>query len=287
MKIIKSVIEMTSYCNELRDKSRTAFIPTMGNLHQGHLALFEHGKAIADTVICSIYVNPTQFGINEDLATYPRTETADLTLLKKAGVSVVFCPDVEEMYPFGRTDFTKVSCGALDQMLCSITRPHFFTGVSTVVLKLLNIVQPHILVLGEKDFQQIAVIKRICSELFLPVNIETVPTVRDPSGLALSSRNQYLSPDEKKKAAILYKIISEAKKDIEAKPNKLQSPQYLSSIEEHAKIALVEHGFKIDYLDIIDQDTLLKSATSRNLVIAIACVLNTTRLIDNVKITLN
>ena len=289
MKIIASAQDMQEFSIASNQAGKTiAFVPTMGNLHDGHISLAKQAKETADIAVVSIYVNPAQFGPNEDFDTYPRTPDADIKKLQSIGIDVVFLPAKPELYPFGNEEYTQVICPRLDTMLCSISRPHFFTGVATVVTKLLNIVQPTKAIFGEKDFQQLLVIKRVCKELFMPVEIIGHPIVRESSGLAMSSRNNYLTDDEKCTAANLFKVLTQAKQDIEAKPAKLSDANYPSSLEEHARIALVEHGFKVDYFEILNAETLTKDIhdSSKSLVIAAACYLNKTRLIDNVYIEL-
>lgn len=288
MDVFETIDSIRKYRIAIDQKnSAVAFVPTMGNLHKGHLSLVQKAQTMADRVVVSIYVNPTQFGVNEDFADYPRTRDADLALLKSAGVQAVFYPAYDELYPFGTDLFTSVSCPAFDRGLCSTSRPHFFTGVATVVTKLLNIVRPDFAIFGQKDFQQLLVIRRICEELFIEIKIISAPIVRSESGLALSSRNKYLSESELKIAPLIFKTLSQAKHDIETKPGKLQDSNYLASLEEHAKIALTEFGFKIDYFEILDSATLAKPVSStipnyHSLIIATACKLGNTRLIDNV-----
>jgi pantoate--beta-alanine ligase len=188
------------------DKS-VALVPTMGNLHDGHLTLLKHAKRRADIVVTSIFVNPTQFGVNEDFDKYPRTLTADRALLADAGCDLLFAPEVQEMYPDGRHQSTTVHVNDITDMLCGLSRPGHFSGVATVVSKLFNIVQPDMALFGEKDYQQLAVIRRMTRELCFPIEIVGVPTVRAADGLALSSRNGFLSAEERKLAPKLFQTL--------------------------------------------------------------------------------
>jgi pantoate--beta-alanine ligase len=282
MNIIENPKEMQLLSLRRRQANITAaLIPTMGNLHDGHLSLVTHAATLADEVIVSIYVNPTQFGPAEDFESYPRTPESDLEHLKKCGATTVFMPSHGALYPAGDSTFTRIQCPALDQMLCSISRPHFFTGVATVVTKLFNICLPEIAIFGEKDFQQLQVIRNVCRELFIPTEIIGYPIARTDTGLALSSRNSYMSEEEMKIAPLLYKTLCEIKQELESKPMLAQEDNFISSLEEHAKLALAEYGFNVDYLDVVNPNTLRKENLGPSLRIITAAYLGKTRLIDN------
>lgn len=251
------------------------FVPTMGNLHAGHISLIDAARQHADRVIASIFVNPTQFGPNEDFDAYPRTLEADATQLHDAHCDLLFAPSIDEMYP--DKNLTWVDVDALGDHLCGSSRPGHFRGVTTVVSKLFNIVGPDIACFGEKDFQQLAVIRRMAKDLFMPVQIIGVPTLREPNGLAMSSRNGYLSDDEKQRAANINKIIQALKAEIEAGAN-----NYRELESKHSQ-ALEGFGFRVDYLSIANAETLAPATSpDSRLVIAIAAKLGATRLIDNV-----
>jgi pantoate--beta-alanine ligase len=252
-----------------------AFVPTMGNLHAGHISLVEAARQHADRVVASIFVNPTQFGPNEDFDAYPRTLDADAGQLRNAHCDLLFAPSVDEMYP--DKNLTWVDVDALGDHLCGASRPGHFRGVTTVVSKLFNIVGPDIACFGEKDFQQLAVIRRMVKDLFMPVQIIGVPTLREPSGLAMSSRNGYLSAEEKQQAAHINKVLQALSAAIEAGDS-----NYRALESKHSQ-TLETLGFKVDYLNIANADTLAPATSpDRHLVIAVAAKLGVTRLIDNV-----
>ena len=213
MKTVYSIEEIRDFVQTVKAAGKTvAFVPTMGNLHEGHLTLVTKAKELADIVVVSIYVNQLQFGPNEDYHSYPRTMEQDETLLREHGVDMVFAPTSHIIYPEGLEQHTVVKVDALDGMHCGKSRPAFFTGISTVVTKLFNIVQPHIAVFGEKDFQQLAIIRKMVSDLCIPVEIVGAPIARSETGLALSSRNGYLSPDELEQPACSAENSSKPKK---------------------------------------------------------------------------
>lgn len=252
-----------------------ALVPTMGNLHAGHITLVKKAKQRADIVVVSIFVNPTQFGVNEDFDKYPRTLAADSALLADAQCDLVFAPDAREMYPDGRRQNTEVSVSGITEVLCGKSRPGHFTGVATVVSKLFNIVQPDMALFGEKDYQQLAVIRRFSKELCFPIEIVGVPTVRAEDGLALSSRNGFLSADERKLAPQIYQTLSNLRGAIE------------NGQRDYAMLAaagnghLEKCGFAPDYLEIRRQDLDPAGPDDKALVILVAAKLGTTRLIDN------
>lgn len=257
------------------------FVPTMGNLHQGHLTLVREARKVADIVVVSIFVNPLQFGPDEDLEAYPRTLAADAEALQVLGVDVLFTPQAEDIYPRGLEQQTFVEVPGISYMICGASRPGHFRGVATIVCKLFNMVQPNHAFFGEKDFQQLQVIRAMVTDLSMNLQIHGVPTVRDPDGLAMSSRNQYLKPDERQKAPLLYQTL----KDI-ADLIQLGRRDYSKIIAEH-KQKLAEAGFKPDYIEIRAADTLLfPSHEDTRLVVMVAAFLGRARLIDNIQVRL-
>lgn len=258
---------------------RIGLIPTMGALHEGHLALVRRAKEICDRVVVSAFVNPTQFGPGEDYSTYPRDEAADTAKLREIGVHAVFAPSVEEMYPPGFSTSVKVK--GLTEGLCGAFRPVHFEGVTTVVTKLLLQVLPDVAVFGEKDYQQLQVIRRLVRDLDIPVAIEGVPTVREADGLALSSRNAYLSPGERAAAPMLHKTLAE----LAVRLPRVDPPGAAEIAGEiaRARAALTAAGFaRVDYLELRDAETLAPVATpARPARLLAAAWLGSTRLIDN------
>ena len=261
---------------------RIAFVPTMGNLHEGHLDLVRRAREVSDCVIASIFVNPLQFGPQEDLASYPRTLEADQTGLAAEGTAILFTPTVEEIYPQGQDSQTTVSVPGLAGILCGIHRPGHFSGVTTVVSKLFNIVAPDCAVFGEKDYQQLTIIRRMCEDLSYPIEIIGVPTARAADGLALSSRNNYLSSDERKIAPLLRETLLMLKDKLE------QQAATSETLEKQGEAVLMRAGFEPDYLSVRDAQTLSAiSGKSKQAVILAAARLGKTRLIDNVTVALN
>lgn len=258
-----------------------AFVPTMGNLHSGHITLVNEARRRADFVVASVFVNPTQFGANEDFGAYPRTLDADSAMLAEAKCNLLFAPSALEMYPDGLSQATTVQVSEITDMLCGASRPGHFTGVSTVVSKLFNIVQPDMALFGEKDYQQLAVIRRMVTELCFPISIIGVPTVRAPDGLALSSRNGYLSPTERQQAPLLYQTLTQLKQAI--RDGQRDYPQLAAAATQH----LAKCGFEPDYLEICQQSLLPAGADDTDLVILVAARLGKTRLIDNLAFSLN
>ena len=277
MNTVKTVRELRAVVARARSEGkRIALVPTMGNLHSGHIALVTKAVQRADFVIASIFVNPLQFGPNEDLASYPRTLAADQEQLLQAGCHLLFTPTVEEMYPHGMADQTIVRVPVVSEGLCGGSRPGHFDGVSTVVSKLFNMVQPDIAIFGQKDFQQLAVVNALVRDLNMPIQIIGEPTVRAADGLALSSRNGYLTEDQRTAAPALYRVI---KRIGTALQHGEQDHQQL--ISDGVK-DLEAAGFRPDYLEI-RHAVSLRPATpdDRDLVVLGAAFMGKTRLIDN------
>ena len=255
-----------------------AFVPTMGALHDGHLRLVQAAREHADVVVASIFVNDFQFGVNEDFSHYPRTFEQDLEKLAAHNVDYLFAPDSKVLYPNGIGDaLVFVNGGHLFSKYCGKTRPVFFRGILTVVAKFLNIIQPHYTFFGEKDFQQLFLIKQMVNDLNFPVTVLSVPIVREANGLALSSRNVYLTSEQRSIASELFKVLSQAKQVI------CSGERNYSMLEQGCSKQLSEHGFVVDYFSVVDADTLLEvSEGTEHIVILAAVWLNKIRLIDNV-----
>ncbi|AKT32468.1 pantoate--beta-alanine ligase [Pseudomonas syringae pv. actinidiae] len=281
MNTVKTVLELRAAVARARSEGkRIALTPTMGNLHSGHAALVTKAAQRADFVVATIFVNPLQFGPNEDLATYPRTLAADQEKLLQAGCNLLFTPGVEEMYPHGMADQTLVSVPHLSQGLCGASRPGHFEGVATVVSKLFNMMQPDLAIFGEKDFQQLAVIRAMVRDLNMPIQIIGEPTVRADDGLALSSRNGYLDEAQRAAAPALYQAIRQTAEAISA------GEQDFDTLLSSKKQQLQAAGFRIDYLEIRNADSLRPTtAEDPNLVILAAAFMGKTRLIDNLHLT--
>jgi pantoate--beta-alanine ligase len=259
----------------LAGKTGTAFVPTMGNLHAGHVSLVELAKQHGQPVVASIFVNPLQFGAGEDFERYPRTLDADCATLAAAGCDLVFAPEVAELYPVTQT-FTVQPPGALANDLCGAFRPGHFAGVATVVLKLFNLVQPRVAVFGKKDFQQLHVIRALVEQFNLPIEIVAGETLRDADGLAMSSRNGYLSDAERIQATQLVRALTEVKAAAEGGDHDHEA--LCAAAARHLKMA----GWRVDYLALRDADTLqAPTPASRRLVLLGAAWLGSTRLIDN------
>lgn len=276
MKIIETIEEMKKFSEEMREKKKTiGFVPTMGYLHEGHLSLVRRARAENDVVVVSIFVNPTQFGPNEDYERYPRDFERDRKLLEKENVDCIFHPSVEEMYP---PDFsTYVEETKLSKNLCGRSRPGHFRGVCTVVTKLFNIVKPHRAYFGQKDAQQFRVLRRMVRDLNMDVEMIECPIVREPDGLAMSSRNVYLSPEERQQALSLYQSL------------KIAENLYLNGERDAEKIKeeMIKHlsrfdKVKIDYVEIVDEETLEPiERIDRKVIVAVAAWVGNARLIDN------
>lgn len=280
MKIIKNNQELHRLILELKRQSKTiAFVPTMGNLHQGHLQLVKKAKQQADVIVVSIFVNPMQFGANEDFDRYPRTLEADQQQLTAEKVDILFTPEIKDIYSDGIANSTFVDVPVISEELCGAFRPGHFRGICTVVLKLMNLVQPDFMFLGEKDYQQVFILKKMAKDLFFSTQICTVETVRDPNGLALSSRNQYLSPTQKAIAAELFQVLSDAKEKI------LAGELAFEVIERQAIDTLKNYNFEPQYFEIRKQRDLTKATNfDEPLIILVAAFLGQTRLIDNLKV---
>ncbi|EEU9394211.1 pantoate--beta-alanine ligase [Escherichia coli] len=277
MLIIETLPLLRQQIRRLRmEGKRVALVPTMGNLHDGHMKLVDEAKARADVVVVSIFVNPMQFDRPEDLARYPRTLQEDCEKLNKRKVDLVFAPSIKEIYPNGTETHTYVDVPGLSTMLEGASRPGHFRGVSTIVSKLFNLVQPDIACFGEKDFQQLALIRKMVADMGFDIEIVGVPIMRAKDGLALSSRNGYLTAEQRKIAPGLYKVLSSI-------ADKLQAGERdLDEIIAIAGQELNEKGFRADDIQIRDADTLLEvSETSKRAVILVAAWLGDARLIDN------
>ncbi len=283
MHIIKDKVDIQNQILQLKRQGKTiGFVPTMGNLHQGHMSLVSLAKQQCDCVVASIFVNPLQFGPNEDFDAYPRTFDDDKQKLESLHTDFLFLPDTNNIYPRGKEQHTKVAAiDALTDKLCGASRPGHFLGVTTVVNMLLNIVQPDVAVFGKKDYQQLMVIKRMVSDLCMPIDIIGGDIVREPNGLAMSSRNGYLTQQEKDQASHLRATIVATQKQIEAGDN-----NYLG-LAKHARQQLSNDGFKVDYFEIVRRDDLEPAnASDKNLLIAAAAWLGQPRLIDNQEVSL-
>jgi pantoate--beta-alanine ligase len=265
-----------------RAGERVALVPTMGNLHAGHLRLVEHARELAARTVASIFVNPTQFGPNEDYTGYPRTLDDDRQQLASVGLNLLFAPTVAAIYPRPLEDMTQVLVPGLSQMLCGTSRPIHFRGVATVVTKLFNLVQPDVAVFGEKDWQQLVVIRRMAADLDLPVEIVGVPTVRETDGLAMSSRNRYLTQEERRNAPTLYATLTACAERLRA------GERDCAALAADAQTRLTAAGFRPDYFEIRCADDLQPpAAEDRELRVLAAAWLGRARLIDNLPVTLD
>lgn len=256
-----------------------ALVPTMGNLHDGHISLLNHARENADRTVVSIFVNPIQFGQGEDYERYPSTLADDKNKLEKYGLDLLFTPDLDQLYPDGTDIDTRINVPGLSNMLCGETRPNHFSGVATVVAKLLGNVQPDVAFFGEKDYQQLLVIKRMASDLCLPVEIVGLPIVRDPDGLAMSSRNAYLSQDERRRAPEIYRTLKSAAEGLR------QGDKSMDEIETAALARLEKAGLRPEYVSIRRTDDLQPpTPEDTRLSILVAAWLGRARLIDNLKV---
>lgn len=282
MDVVSSPAALSEHLARFDESGLTiAFVPTMGNLHEGHLSLIRRGKELADVVVASIFVNPLQFGPNEDLDAYPRTLLDDIAKLEQEGTDLLFTPTVDVIYPEGLEAHTKVLVPGLTTVLCGASRPGHFDGVTTVVAKLLNLVSPDVAIFGEKDLQQLLVIRKMVRDLALPIAIEGVPTARATDGLALSSRNGYLSPEERAIAPTLQSTLRALASRIE------DGARDYSAICEDAIATLEAAGFRRDYLEVRRTHDLLPAREDdREIAIFAALKLGQTRLIDNLQLSL-
>ncbi|AMO80904.1 pantoate--beta-alanine ligase [Obesumbacterium proteus] len=265
-----------------QEGKRVALVPTMGNLHEGHLTLVEEAKARADIVVVSVFVNPMQFDRPDDLARYPRTLQEDCEKLTRLGVDLVFAPSEKEIYPKGLEQQTYVDVPSLSTMLEGASRPGHFRGVSTIVSKLFNLIQPDIACFGEKDFQQLALIRKMVADISFDIDIVGVPIVRGQDGLALSSRNGYLTPDERRLAPRLYNIMSHLATQLE------NGERNIDELLEQTAGRLREAGLQPDELFVRDADTLLDvNVDTQTAVILVSAWLGKARLIDNMRVPFN
>lgn len=280
MEVVRELTELRRIVGAWRREGRRiGFVPTMGYLHEGHLALVRRARELAERVVVSVYVNPTQFAPHEDFERYPRDEAGDLAKLRALGVDLAYVPTHADMYAPDHSTWVVVE--GPSEGLCSVTRPHFFRGVATVVTKLFQRVQPDVAVFGEKDFQQLRVIQKMVRDLDMPVAVVGHPTVREPDGLAMSSRNAYLSPEQRRIAPALYRILCET-------ADRLATGAEAAPLIEEAKRRLLEAGFsRVDYVELRDDATLrpIPRVEDRPGRLLAAVWLDGTRLIDNVPVT--
>ena len=282
MQLINDILDLREIRRTWQISAKViAFVPTMGNLHQGHLNLVREAKKKADIVVVSIFVNPMQFGPDEDLDAYPRTLENDSRLLESLGVDVLFMPQESDIYARGLEQQTFVEVPGLSYMICGASRPGHFRGVATIVCKLFNMVQPNFAFFGEKDFQQLQVIKAMVTDLSMNLKVCGMATTREQDGLAMSSRNLYLKEGERKLAPTLYKKMQDLAGEIQ------RGRRDFSKLTQEYKLQLAELGFNPDYLEIRDVDTLLQPGhEDQHLVLLAAAFLGKTRLIDNLQFRL-
>lgn len=281
MILLEDIAQLRLHLQSCRQEGkRVAFVPTMGNIHQGHLSLVKQAREIAGVVVVSLFVNPTQFDQRDDFDSYPRTLESDSSLLEAAGVDILFCPGVQEMYPNGLDMAVYVEVTTVTRDLEGASRPGHFRGMATVVCKLLNQVQPEVAIFGRKDWQQVAVIRAMISELHMPVRILDAPTVRENDGLAMSSRNSRLQEGDRKKAALLYRQLQTARDRI------LNGERDYQTVERDCRDYLTNVGFQVDYFTIRTPGLEPPAETDRELVILLAAWLGGTRLIDNLHLSI-
>lgn len=274
MQIVRTTAELRKHLGS-HPGARIGFVPTMGALHDGHLSLVRAARDRCDVVVLSIFVNPLQFGPREDFAAYPRDESRDLELGEREGADVVFLPSVEEIYPPGRS--TVISVGPLGALLEGADRPGHFDGVATVVATLFNVVRPHVAFFGQKDAQQVAVIKQLIRDLAFGIELVVCPIVREPDGLAMSSRNAYLSPAERAKAVALHRALS-----VGAEALTYEGPE---GAEKRMWELLLGEGVQPSYTRVVDPDSFGPPQDGRDVLLVIAAKVGTTRLIDNMLVT--
>lgn len=291
MRVLSTILDYEAVYQQWQGTpgNKVALVPTMGALHEGHQALIRQARQCADVVVVSIFVNPLQFGPKEDLAAYPRPLEKDLAICRELGVDAVFHPLAEEMYPVGMAQVTTVVPPAgLTERYCGAARPGHFAGVATVVLKLFNIIRPQVAVFGEKDAQQLAVIRKMVQDLHLPVEIVGQPTVRDERGLALSSRNQYFKTEAEKEAALLLsRILNEVWLQLQERGNALPAEETLQSVSKRVLSEWTDPSvvFRLQYLAAVDQETFEPvSLLSKGVRLLIAAYVNQVRLIDNLEL---
>lgn len=277
MQVIRKIREMQAISDRLRREGKSiGLVPTMGYLHEGHLSLVRKAKALSDAVVVSIFVNPTQFGPGEDFEKYPRDEEEDRTKLEAEGVDFLLIPEAREMYPSGYQTYVEVT--EVAKGLCGDFRPGHFRGVATVVTKLFNIVKPHLAVFGEKDYQQLLVIKRVVEDLNFDIEIISGTLIREEDGIAMSSRNAYLSPENRRKATILYRSLKEGKTSFES--GERRASVLCKTVKDSLESVA---GISVQYVEVRDAETLEKiEAVDRPAVIALAAIVGGVRLIDNI-----
>lgn len=281
MLVVNNKQELADQIVEWRhNDEHVALVPTMGSLHAGHLALVELAREHAERVVVSIFVNPTQFGAGEDFEKYPRTMDLDTRRLKTTATDLLFAPDVDTVYPFGIENATTVSVPGLTENFCGAARPGHFDGVTTVVARLFALVQPDVAVFGQKDYQQQLVIRRMVEDMNLPVSIITSETIRDDDGLALSSRNSFLTEEQRARAPALYKALSSVGQELQ------NGRRNFSELESAANQKLVDEGFEVDYFAIRRAQNLeIPDRDCDDLVVLTAAHLGDARLIDNIVVT--
>lgn len=278
MEVTSKIKDMQALLNNQRgQKNKIAFIPTMGNLHEGHLSLIEIAKTYAEFIVVSIFVNPTQFNEDEDFDVYPRTIKSDLSKLKDIDIDLVFLPEISTIYPYGIDVSTQIIVPRLSQELCGKIRPGHFNGVTSVVLRLFNIIEPDFAVFGQKDYQQKILLEFMTKDLLLEIRILDGPTIREKDGLAMSSRNQLLSSSARSSAKDLYLVLQQAKQSVQ-----MQDMSF-SLIEDRSIKTLEEHGFMVDYFSIREKKHLVKpNKKDKELIILASAKIENVRLLDNV-----
>jgi pantoate--beta-alanine ligase len=285
MKLVSDPKELASVLSLWRQAGKKiAFVPTMGNLHAGHLSLVERAASMADQVVVSIFVNPLQFGPTEDFDSYPRTFQEDCQKLQQYSVDLVFTPTQKMLYPDGPQKQTRVIVPFISDELCGASRPQFFSGVATVVSKLFHLVQPQIAIFGQKDYQQALVIQQLIRDLNFPIEFVMGETVREEDGLAMSSRNQYLSETERRKAPKLHQYLSKIVESLRVEQCKEDFLALAQRLCQESRLALENEGFSVDYLTVRHRRTLCLPSnqdTANDCVVLVAALLGKTRLIDN------
>ena len=282
MRVIHSRQELAEQLAEWRhNEEHIALVPTMGNLHAGHIALVELAREHAERVVVTLFVNPTQFGDGEDFDGYPRTLARDKRRLKKTAADVIFAPEVATMYPFGVDNATRISVPVLTEDFCGASRPGHFDGVTTVVLRLFALVQPDVAVFGQKDYQQQLIIRRMVADLNLPISIITGETIREDDGLALSSRNSYLTDEQRQLAPMLYEVLSVVGSEL------ANGRRNFKELEANASRRLSEAGFDVDYVAVRRAENLeIPDRDCDDLVVLAAAQLGAARLIDNIVVAI-